>query len=59
MEHHQFAFRIAEDENIAVAKMGLFDRFFEGHGPQGDGVLGVHEVDFGGPGDCWKFVNRD
>jgi hypothetical protein len=32
VQHQQFPLRIAEYENIAVAKMRLFNRFFQRHG---------------------------
>jgi hypothetical protein len=45
-----------KDENIAVAKMGLFDRFFQGIGRRATGPWRAPGL--GGPGDRWKFVNR-
>src|SRR3984957_497874 len=32
VQDHHFAFGIAEHEDVAIAEVGLFDGFFEGHG---------------------------
>lgn len=58
VKDHHFSFRIAEDEDVAIAKMGLFDCFFERHRPHRNGVPGVHEVYFRGLSNRWKFVDR-
>lgn len=36
MQHHHHALRIAEDKNIAVFKVGFFDRLFKRHGTHRD-----------------------
>src|ERR1700689_2613437 len=36
VKHHHFALGIAEDEDIAVAKVGFFDGFFQSHRAHGD-----------------------
>jgi erythrin-vacuolar iron transport family protein len=51
VEDHQFAFGVAEDEDIAVAEVGFLDGFFEGHGTHGYGFARADQVDFGGFGD--------
>ena len=51
MQDHDFAFSIAENENIAVAKMRFLDGLFEGHRAHGDGFVGADDVHFGSCGD--------
>ena len=41
VQDHDFAFGIAEDEDVAVAEVGFFDGFFERHGAHGDGLVGA------------------
>ena len=57
MQNHDFAFGVAEDEDVAIAEVGLFDSFFEGHGTHCDSFLGAHEVNFSSASDRGKFVH--
>jgi hypothetical protein len=50
VQDHDFAFGVAEDEDVAVAEVGFFDGFFEGHGAHGYGFVGADQVDFGSLG---------
>ena len=59
MQHHDFAFRIAEDKDVAITEVGFLDRFFEGHGTHRDGFFGAHQVNFGGAGNGGKLVDDD
>lgn len=38
VKHHQLALRIAENKNVTVAKVCLFDRFFQCHRTQRYGI---------------------
>jgi hypothetical protein len=38
VQHHHFSLRIAEDKDIAVAKVCFFDSFFKSHGAQRHGL---------------------
>jgi len=59
MQHHQLALGIAEDENIFVAEVRLFDRFFQRHRTKRNRVPGMHQMHFGGPRHRWKFMNEN
>ena len=59
VQHHHLAFGIAEHENIAVAKVGLLDGFFQSHGAQGDRIARVNQVNVRSPGDRRKLVYND
>ena len=48
VQDHDFAFGIAEDEDVAVAEVGFLDGLFEGHGAHGDGFVGADKVNLGG-----------
>ena len=41
VQDHDFAFGVAEDENVAVAEVSLFDGLFERHGTHGYGLFGA------------------
>jgi len=59
VEDHDFAFGVAEDEDVAVAEVGFFDGLFEGHGMHGDGFIGADEVNLGGFGHRRIAVHGD
>ena len=44
MEDLEVAFVIAEYKDIAIAKLGFFDRLLQGHGPEGDRIRRAHDV---------------
>ena len=44
MEYLLFSSEIVEDQQVAVAEFGFFDRLLDGHGLQSDGLAG---------GDCF------
>ena len=59
VQHHQLADRIAEYENIFVAEMRLFDRFFQRHWTQRNRVPGMDQMHFRGPRHRRKFMNQN
>ena len=59
MQDHQLAFRIAEDEDIAVAEVGFFNGLFQRHGAHGDGFIGADQMNFGGSGHGRILVDHD
>jgi hypothetical protein len=46
MEHILFSSEIVEDQQVAVAELGLFDRLLNGHGLQGNGLAGGDDMRF-------------
>src|SRR5581483_1674027 len=48
LDQLHLAFFVAEDEDLAVAELGLLDGLFQAHGAERDGVLRRHDVRFGG-----------
>jgi hypothetical protein len=59
MEHKCVSRGRAEDEQIAVSELGLLDRFFDGHGPERDGLATLDDVRLNNRSLCRKRVNRD
>ena len=59
MKHFDFAVVVAKDEDIAVAEFALFHRFFQSHGTHGDGIVGLHDVSFGGAHRGGEAVDYD
>src|SRR5580700_3323503 len=57
VQDHDFAFGVAEYENVAVAEVGFFDGFFERHGAHGDGFVGADQMHLGGFGHRWIFMH--
>ena len=59
MEHKCVSRGGAEDEQIAVAELGLLDRFLDGHGLERDGLAALHDVRLDDRALRRKRVNRD
>src|SRR5271157_5255195 len=57
MQHIDLALRVAEDEHITIAELALLHRFLHGHRAHGNGIIGAHQVCFGGAGDGGKLVH--
>src|SRR5205823_9283176 len=47
VENHYLTFGIAEDEDIAIAKMGFFDGLFERHGTDCHCLVRAYQVNLG------------
>lgn len=58
VQDHHFAFRIAEDEDIAIFEMGLLDCFFQRHGAHGYGIVGANQVNLSGFRNGRVFVDQ-
>jgi|HubBroStandDraft_3_1064219.scaffolds.fasta_scaffold119480_1 hypothetical protein len=59
VKDHDFAFGVAENKDVAIAKMGFLDGLFQGHGAHGDGFVGADQVNFSGFSHGWVAVHSD
>src|SRR6266700_2510054 len=59
VQDFDFALLVAEDEDIAVAEVGFFHSFFQGHWTQGHGIARANDVDFGGIGFRGELVYHE